>query len=291
MDNNKKKKEDKKLSEPIENKDPTKDLKIDEDDIEDESSGKQSFSDWIKNNKLKFGGIVVGCLILIFILFSMLHGDNKSSKTEGSVPKLDNVKIQSHENFLDDLETSKDSMIDTLNDKLAGLENANSSSSKFNYLDFYTNDIDDSDVKEDDKQKIELVNDYEIAKSSFTARQAEIAKAIINDIVNISNDYNDSDLEIIRKRVSRYFKDDLSKATYKLVEASTPTKVLEVDTKLIGIPIITEISRKNEKSESLVYCCIATADNKQYTAIYKIDWDNDKITNMEFFGVMEGFKL
>lgn len=291
MDNNKKKKEDKKLSESIENKDPTKDLKIDEDDIEDESSHKQSFGDWIKNNKLKFGGIIAGFLILIFILFSMLHGSNKSSKTEGSVPKLDNVKIQSHENFLDDLETSKDSMIDTLNDKLAGLENVNSSSSKFNYLDFYTNDIDDSDVKEDDKQKIELVNDYEIAKSSFVARQAEIAKAIINDIVNISNDYNDSDLEIIRKRVSRYFKDDLSKATYKLVEASTPTKVLEVDTKLIGIPIITEISRKNEKSESLVYCCIATADNKQYTAIYQIDWDNDKITNMEFFGVMEGFKL
>lgn len=291
MDNNKKKKEDKKLSKSIENKDPTKDLKIDEDDIEDESSGKQSFGDWIKNNKLKFGGAIAGFLILIFILFSMLHGSNKASNTEGSVPKLDNVKIQSHENFLDDLETSKDSMIDTLNDKLAGLENAKSSASKFNYLDFYTNDIDDGDIKEDDKQKIELVNDYEIAKSSFIARQAEIAQAIINDIVNISNDYDDSDLEIIRKRVSRYFKDDLSKATYKLVEASTPTKVLEVDTKLIGIPIVTEISRKNEKSESLVYCCIATADNKQYTAIYQIDWDNDKITNIEFFGVMEGFKL
>ena len=88
-----------------------------------------------------------------------------------------------------------------------------------------------------------------------------------------------------------YFKDDLSKSTYKLVEASTPTKVLEIETKLVGVPIVTEISRKNEKSESLVYCCIAGANNKQYTAIYHVDWDNDKIVDMEFYGVMEGFKL
>lgn len=290
MDNNKKKKEDKKLSEPIENKDPTKDLKIDEDDIDEESSEKQSLGDWAKNNKLKFGGIVVGFLILIVILMSILFGGNKSND-ESSTPKLDNVKIQSHENFLDDLETSKDSMIDTLNDKLAGLENSQSSSNKFNYLDFYTKDTEDDGVKTEDKKAIELVNNYEIAKSSFLAKQAEVMQAIISDITGISNDYDDKDLEIIRKRVSRYFKDDLSKSTYKLVEASTPTKVLEIETKLVGVPIVTEISRKNEKSESLVYCCIAGANNKQYTAIYHVDWDNDKIVDMEFYGVMEGFKL
>lgn len=290
MDNDKKAKEDKKLSESIENKDPTKDLKIDEDDIDEESSEKQSFGDWAKNNKLKFGGIVVGFLILIVILMSILFGGNKSND-ESSTPKLDNVKIQSHENFLDDLETSKDSMIDTLNDKLAGLENSQSSSNKFNYLDFYTKDTEDDGIKTEDKKAIELVNNYEIAKSSFLAKQAEVMQAIISDITGISNDYDDKDLEIIRKRVSRYFKDDLSKSTYKLVEASTPTKVLEIETKLVGVPIVTEISRKNEKSESLVYCCIAGANNKQYTAIYHVDWDNDKIVDMEFYGVMEGFKL
>lgn len=290
MDNDKKAKEDKKLSESIENKDPTKDLKIDEDDIDEESSEKQSLGDWAKNNKLKFGGIVVGFLILIVILMSILFGGNKSND-ESSTPKLDNVKIQSHENFLDDLETSKDSMIDTLNDKLAGLENSQSSSNKFNYLDFYTKDTEDDGVKTEDKKAIELVNNYEIAKSSFLAKQAEVMQAIISDITGISNDYDDKDLEIIRKRVSRYFKDDLSKSTYKLVEASTPTKVLEIETKLVGVPIVTEISRKNEKSESLVYCCIAGANNKQYTAIYHVDWDNDKIVDMEFYGVMEGFKL
>lgn len=290
MDNDKKAKEDKKLSESIENKDPTKDLKIDEDDIDEESSEKQSLGDWAKNNKLKFGGIVVGFLILIVILMSILFGGNKSNN-ESSTPKLDNVKIQSHENFLDDLETSKDSMIDTLNDKLAGLENSQSSSNKFNYLDFYTKDTEDDGVKTEDKKAIELVNNYEIAKSSFLAKQAEVMQAIISDITGISNDYDDKDLEIIRKRVSRYFKDDLSKSTYKLVEASTPTKVLEIETKLVGVPIVTEISRKNEKSESLVYCCIAGASNKQYTAIYHVDWDNDKIVDMEFYGVMEGFKL
>lgn len=290
MDNDKKAKEDKKLSESIENKDPTKDLKIDEDDIDEESSEKQSLGDWAKNNKLKFGGIAVGFLILIVILMSILFGGNKSND-ESSTPKLDNVKIQSHENFLDDLETSKDSMIDTLNDKLAGLENSQSSSNKFNYLDFYTKDTEDDGVKTEDKKAIELVNNYEIAKSSFLAKQAEVMQAIISDITGISNDYDDKDLEIIRKRVSRYFKDDLSKSTYKLVEASTPTKVLEIETKLVGVPIVTEISRKNEKSESLVYCCIAGANNKQYTAIYHVDWDNDKIVDMEFYGVMEGFKL
>ena len=290
MDNDKKAKEDKKLSESIENKDPAKDLKIDEDDIDEESSEKQSFGDWAKNNKLKFGGIVVGFLILIVILMSILFGGNKSND-ESSTPKLDNVKIQSHENFLDDLETSKDSMIDTLNDKLAGLENSQSSSNKFNYLDFYTKDTEDDGVKTEDKKAIELVNNYEIAKSSFLAKQAEVMQAIVSDITGISNDYDDKDLEIIRKRVSRYFKDDLSKSTYKLVEASTPTKVLEIETKLVGVPTVTEISRKNEKSESLVYCCIAGANNKQYTAIYHVDWDNDKIVDMEFYGVMEGFKL
>lgn len=276
-----KEKENKKLSESIANKDPTKNVEIDEEN--DNNNNKQSFSKWIKTHKLAFAGIIIGGFILLMILFNILVGGSK--KKEPDNIKIDNAKIQSHTKFLDEIETSKDSMIDTLNDKIAGLDNE--SNINLNYLDVSAKDKDTTINKND----LETINKYIKVRESFQAKQAEVMKAIITDLTSISNEDNDTNLEIIRKRIARYYKDDLSKATYKIVEGSSPTKKLKVNTKLVGLPITVELSRDGNKATTLSYACIVAENEKQYTAIYKTNWDKDKIVEIEFIGLMKGFNL
>lgn len=278
-----KEKENKKLSESIANKDPTKNIEI-EDDNGKENNDKQSFSKWIKTHKAAFIGIIIGSLILLLILFNILLGGNKKQPSNNNIT-IDDAKIQSHTKFLDEIETSKDSMIDVLNNKIAGLDNE--SDINLNYLDVSANDKDTTINKND----LETINKYIKVRESFQAKQAEVMKAIITDLTSISNEDNDTNLEIIRKRIARYYKDDLSKATYKIVEGSSPTKKLKVNTKLVGLPITVELSRDGNKATTLSYACIVAENEKQYTAIYKTNWDKDKIVEIEFIGLMKGFNL
>lgn len=276
-----KEKENKKLSESIANKDPTKNIEIEKE--ENDNINEKSFSKWIKTHKIAFIGIIIGSLILLLILFNILLGGNKKQPSNNIT--IDDAKIQSHTKFLDEIETSKDSMIDVLNNKIAGLDNE--SDINLNYLDVSAKDKDTTINKND----LEAINKYIKVKESFQAKQAETMKAIITDLTSISNDDNDTNLEIIRKRIARYYKDDLSKATYKIVEGSSPTKKLKVNTKLVGLPITVELSRDGNKATTLSYACIVAENEKQYTAIYKTNWDKDKIVEIEFIGLMKGFNL
>lgn len=276
-----KEKENKKLSESIANKDPTKNIEIEKE--ENDNINDKSFSKWIKTHKIAFIGIIIGSLILLLILFNILLGGNKKQPSNNIT--IDDAKIQSHTKFLDEIETSKDSMIDVLNNKIAGLDNE--SDINLNYLDVSAKDKDTTINKND----LEAINKYIKVKESFQAKQAEVMKAIITDLTSISNDDNDTNLEIIRKRIARYYKDDLSKATYKIVEGSSPTKKLKVNTKLVGLPITVELSRDGNKATTLSYACIVAENEKQYTAIYKTNWDKDKIVEIEFIGLMKGFNL
>lgn len=277
-----KEKENKKLSESIANKDPTKNIEIEKE--ENDNINEKSFSKWIKTHKIAFIGIIIGSLILLLILFNILLGGNKKQPSNNNIT-IDDAKIQSHTKFLDEIETSKDSMIDVLNNKLAGLDNE--SDINLNYLDISAKDKDTTINKND----LETINKYIKVRESFQAKQAETMKAIITDLTSISNDDNDTNLEIIRKRIARYYKDDLSKATYKIVEGSSPTKKLKVNTKLVGLPITVELSRDGNKATTLSYACIVAENEKQYTAIYKTNWDKDKIVEIEFIGLMKGFNL
>lgn len=282
MKNNKdKEKENKKLSESIANKDPTKNIEIEK---EENDNNEKSFSKWIKTHNATFIGIIIGSLFLLIILFNILLGGNKKQPSNNNIT-IDNAKIQSHTKFLDEIETSKDSMIDVLNNKIAGLDNE--SDMNLNYLDVSAKDKDTTINKND----LEAINKYIKVKESFQAKQAETMKAIITDLTSISNEDNDTNVEIIRKRIARYYKDDLSKATYKIVEGSSPTKKLKVNTKLVGLPITVELFRDNNKATTLSYACIVAENEKQYTAIYKTNWDKDKIIEIEFIGLMEGFNL
>lgn len=276
-----KEKENKKLSESIANKDPTKNIEIEKE--ENDNINEKSFSKWIKTHKIAFIGIIIGSLILLLILFNILLGGNKKQPSNNIT--IDDAKIQSHTKFLDEIETSKDSMIDVLNNKIAGLDNE--SDINLNYLDVSANDKDTTINKND----LETINKYIKVRESFQAKQAEVMKAIITDLTSISNEDNDTNLEIIRKRIARYYKDDLSKATYKIVEGSSPTKKLKVNTKLVGLPITVELSRDGNKATTLSYACIVAENEKQYTAIYKTNWDKDKIVEIEFIGLMKGFNL
>ena len=281
-----KEKENEKLSESIANKDPTKTIELEDeskDKDENESKNKQSFSKWIKTHKIAFAGIIIGSLILLLILFNILFGGNKK-QTSNNIT-INDAKIKSHTKFLDEIETSKDSMIDTLNTKIAGLDNKNDIN--LNYLEVSAKDKDTTVNKND----LEAINKYIKVKESFQAKQAEVMKAIITDLTSISSEDNDTNMEIVRKRIARYFKDDLSKATYKIVEGSSPTKKLKVNTKLVGLPLTVELSRDGDKAMTLSYACIAAENEKQYTAIYKTNWDKDKIVEIEFIGLMEGFNL
>lgn len=277
-----KEKENKKLSESIANKDPTKNIEIEKE--ENDNINEKSFSKWIKTHKIAFIGIIIGSLILLLILFNILLGGNKKQPSNNNIT-IDDAKIQSHTKFLDEIETSKDSMIDVLNNKIAGLDNE--SDINLNYLDISSNDKDTTINKND----LETINKYIKVRESFQAKQAEVMKAIITDLTSISNEDNDTNLEIIRKRIARYYKDDLSKATYKIVEGSSPTKKLKVNTKLVGLPITVELSRDGNKATTLSYACIVAENEKQYTAIYKTNWDKDKIVEIEFIGLMKGFNL
>lgn len=277
-----KEKENKKLSESIANKDPTKNIEIEKE--ENDNINEKSFSKWIKTHKIAFIGIVIGSVILLLILFNILLGGNKKQPSNNNIT-IDDAKIQSHTKFLDEIETSKDSMIDVLNNKIAGLDNE--SDINLNYLDVSAKDKDTTINKND----LETINKYIKVRESFQAKQAEVMKAIITDLTSISNEDNDTNLEIIRKRIARYYKDDLSKATYKIVEGSSPTKKLKVNTKLVGLPITVELSRDGNKATTLSYACIVAENEKQYTAIYKTNWDKDKIVEIEFIGLMKGFNL
>lgn len=277
-----KEKENKKLSESIANKDPTKNIEIEKE--ENDNINEKSFSKWIKTHKIAFIGIIIGSLFLLIILFNILLGGNKKQPSNNNIT-IDDAKIQSHTKFLDEIETSKDSMIDVLNNKIAGLDNE--SDINLNYLDISSNDKDTTINKND----LETINKYIKVRESFQAKQAEVMKAIITDLTSISNEDNDTNLEIIRKRIARYYKDDLSKATYKIVEGSSPTKKLKVNTKLVGLPITVELSRDGNKATTLSYACIVAENEKQYTAIYKTNWDKDKIVEIEFIGLMKGFNL
>lgn len=277
-----KEKENKKLSESIANKDPTKNIEIEKE--ENDNINDKSFSKWIKTHKIAFIGIIIGSLILLLILFNILLGGNKKQPSNNNIT-IDDAKIQSHTKFLDEIETSKDSMIDVLNNKIAGLDNE--SDINLNYLDISAKDKDTTINKND----LETINKYIKVRESFQAKQAEVMKAIITDLTSISNEDNDTNLEIIRKRIARYYKDDLSKATYKIVEGSSPTKKLKVNTKLVGLPITVELSRDGNKATTLSYACIVAENEKQYTAIYKTNWDKDKIVEIEFIGLMKGFNL
>lgn len=277
-----KEKENKKLSESIANKDPTKNIEIEKE--ENDNINDKSFSKWIKTHKIAFIGIIIGSLILLLILFNILLGGNKKQPSNNNIT-IDDAKIQSHTKFLDEIETSKDSMIDVLNNKIAGLDNE--SDINLNYLDISSNNKDTTINKND----LETINKYIKVRESFQAKQAEVMKAIITDLTSISNEDNDTNLEIIRKRIARYYKDDLSKATYKIVEGSSPTKKLKVNTKLVGLPITVELSRDGNKATTLSYACIVAENEKQYTAIYKTNWDKDKIVEIEFIGLMKGFNL
>lgn len=277
-----KEKENKKLSESIANKDPTKNIEIEKE--ENDNINEKSFSKWIKTHKIAFIGIIIGSLILLLILFNILLGGNKKQPSNNNIT-IDDAKIQSHTKFLDEIETSKDSMIDVLNNKIAGLDNE--SDINLNYLDISSNNKDTTINKND----LETINKYIKVRESFQAKQAEVMKAIITDLTSISNEDNDTNLEIIRKRIARYYKDDLSKATYKIVEGSSPTKKLKVNTKLVGLPITVELSRDGNKATTLSYACIVAENEKQYTAIYKTNWDKDKIVEIEFIGLMKGFNL
>lgn len=277
-----KEKENKKLSESIANKDPTKNIEIEKE--ENDNINEKPFSKWIKTHKIAFIGIIIGSLILLLILFNILLGGNKKQSSNNNIT-IDDAKIQSHTKFLDEIETSKDSMIDVLNNKIAGLDNE--SDINLNYLDISSNDKDTTINKND----LETINKYIKVRESFQAKQAEVMKAIITDLASISNEDNDTNLEIIRKRIARYYKDDLSKATYKIVEGSSPTKKLKVNTKLVGLPITVELSRDGNKVSTLSYACIVAENEKQYTAIYKTNWDKDKIVEIEFIGLMKGFNL
>lgn len=277
-----KEKENKKLSESIANKDPTKNIEIEKE--ENDNINEKSFSKWIKTHKIAFIGIIIGSLILLLILFNILLGGNKKQPSNNNIT-IDDAKIQSHTKFLDEIETSKDSMIDVLNNKIAGLDNE--SDINLNYLDISAKDKDTTINKND----LETINKYIKVRESFQAKQAEVMKAIITDLTSISNEDNDTNLEIIRKRIARYYKDDLSKATYKIVEGSSPTKKLKVNTKLVGLPITVELSRDGNKATTLSYACIVAENEKQYTAIYKTNWDKDKIVEIEFIGLMKGFNL
>lgn len=239
-----------------------------------------------EKKKTKTVAIVGGVIILILLLVvgitsSKLHKLNKSA----TAVDQSKVVIEDHQDFKKALESSKDAMIGLLNDKIKNIENLNQNAGTNSGTNSKTDKPDTNSPEY--KAKNSLLVNYKKAN----AEQADIAKNIISEICSIDSSIEDKDLEIKRQRVSKYFKDELSKQTYDLVNGTSPAKKINENTALVGVPIVTMITTNDDYTETMIYACIVS-NNKQYTAIYKANWKSDnKLDDFQFIGLMDEFKL
>lgn len=223
-----------------------------------------------KRNLMIIGGAVL-VMIIVIIAISMIKGGKKKNDPadqKGGVQQvtINDVKLDKHQDFLSELETDKDLMIETLNNKLKTLESSNS--------------VSDSAKQEFASQEAQL-----------SAKHATVIKEILEDIVNIQDSNSDKDLEIIRKRIARNFDDELSKSTYQLVEGASPSKALgNKNVALVGSPIISRVyGSENFQSCEIITALVAGKDDTKNTAFYQVFWNNEKIVSIKFLGVVEGF--
>lgn len=223
-----------------------------------------------KRNLIIIGG-AVAVFIVIFIIISIVRGGKKKNdQTEqtGGVQQvtINDVKLDKHHDFLSELESDKDLMIETLNNKFNNLEVAYS--------------LDESAKQEFASQEAQL-----------SAKHATIIKDVLKEVVNIQDGDSDKDLEIIRKRISRNFEDELAKSTYQLVEGASPSKALNnKSVALVGSPIISRVyGSENFQSCEIAVALVAGKDDTKNTAFYQVFWDKEKITSIKFLGIVEGF--
>lgn len=223
-----------------------------------------------KRNLIIIGG-AVAVFIVIFIIISIVRGGKKKNdQTEqtGGVQQvtINDVKLDKHHDFLSELESDKDLMIETLNNKFNNLEVAYS--------------LDESAKQEFASQEAQL-----------SAKHATIIKDVLKEVVNIQDGDSDKDLEIIRKRISRNFEDELAKSTYQLVEGASPSKSLNnKSVALVGSPIISRVyGSENFQSCEIAVALVAGNDDTKNTAFYQVFWDKEKITSIKFLGIVEGF--
>lgn len=223
-----------------------------------------------KRNLIIIGG-AVAVFIVIFIIISIVRGGKKKNgQTEqtGGVQQvtINDVKLDKHHDFLSELESDKDLMIETLNNKFNNLEVAYS--------------LDESAKQEFASQEAQL-----------SAKHATIIKDVLKEVVNIQDGDSDKDLEIIRKRIARNFDDELAKSTYQLVEGASPSKALNnKSVALVGSPIISRVyGSENFQSCEIAVALVAGKDDTKNTAFYQVFWDKEKITSIKFLGIAEGF--
>lgn len=241
--------------------------KKNEEKIEETQTNEGLFS---KKNLIIIGG-AVAVFIVIFIIISLFRGGKKKNEQvaqPGGVQQvtINDVKLDKHQDFLSELESDKDLMIETLNNKFKTLEVAYS--------------LDDSAKQEFASQEAQL-----------SAKHATILKGILEDVVNIQDSDSDKAVEIIRQRIARNFDDELSKATYQLVEGASPSKALDnKSVALVGSPIISRVyGSENFQSCEIVVALVAGKDDTKNTAFYQVFWNKEKIVSIKFLGLVEGF--
>ena len=235
-----------------------------------------------EKKKTKMVSIIGGSIILILLIVIGLTS-SKLHKLNESATAVDQSKvvIEDHQDFKKALESSKDSMIDLLNTKIKNIEDLNKSA----------NSSTQTDKPDPNSPEHKAKNSLLINYKKANAEQAEISQKIITEICSIDSSIDEKDLEIKRQRVSKYFKDELSKQTYDLVNGTSPAKKINANVALVGVPMVTMITTNDDYTETMIYACIVS-NNKQYTAIYKANWKSDnKLDDFQFIGLMDEFKL
>ena len=235
-----------------------------------------------EKKKTKMVSIIGGSIILILLIVIGLTS-SKLHKLNESATAVDQSKvvIEDHQDFKKALESSKDSMIDLLNTKIKNIEDLNKSA----------NSSTQTDKPDPNSPEYKAKNSLLINYKKANAEQAEISQKIITEICSIDSSIDEKDLEIKRQRISKYFKDELSKQTYDLVNGTSPAKKINANVALVGVPMVTMITTNDDYTETMIYACVVS-NNKQYTAIYKANWKSDnKLDDFQFIGLMDEFKL
>lgn len=257
------------------------DAKSDKEDKEDieakvmknEDTIKLPFFGEMKKSILKMSLVGVVVLALIFIVISLIGSKgNKKAKVDNDQTQkvtIDDTKLEGHKDFLDSLESDKDVMIQTAKAQLNAVENKQALSR-------------------------ESKSDFYLEMYQQSTAHAELIETILSDAIAIQDSYSEKDLEITRKRIARYFDDELSKATYHLVEGGSPSKDLGIDTAIVGDPIIANIYDNDGSGESseIVAVLIAAKDETKHTAFYQANWSSaGKLKDLKFLGMIDGFNI
>lgn len=227
---------------------------------------------WIKSHKLLLVCIVAIGLALIILASTMLNKKkNKQTSSQADTPKpaqqvtINNARLNDHQDFLNELESDKDLMIASLNQQIESLKI-------------------ESNITE------ENFKNYRIAEAQINLSHGKTLEKILPEIIEIGDSLSDKELEIKRQRIARYFKDDLSKATYEAVESSTPSKITGKECAMVGVPIISKVYRSEDlESCELATILVASKDGNKYTAFYQVNWDGGMLVSLNFLGMTEGF--